>query len=120
MLNLYGKSNKLQDMEKLGNFMLKKYKDVENMWIEVGNAYFAVGKVESARLVLQRALTILSKKQRKLINMNYFSCSYRKMIQCNIDVMYVLVVRHDKNSRFCNAMLIRNYNIVNSYDKCTK
>ncbi|KAK6621934.1 hypothetical protein RUM44_001741 [Polyplax serrata] len=63
MLNLYGKSNKLQDMEKLGNFMLKKYKDVENMWIEVGNAYFAVGKVESARLVLQRALTILSKKQ---------------------------------------------------------
>ena len=67
MLNLYGQTNNYQEMEKLGNFMLKKYKDVENLWYDVGLAYFTVGKIESARFVLQRALTILNKKQRECL-----------------------------------------------------
>ena len=67
MLNLYGQTNNYQEMEKLGNFMLKKYKDVENLWYDVGLAYFTVGKIESARFVLQKALTILNKKQRECL-----------------------------------------------------
>ncbi|KAL0277492.1 UNVERIFIED_CONTAM: hypothetical protein PYX00_004749 [Menopon gallinae] len=63
MLNMHGQSNKFQDMERVGNMLMKKFKNVESMWHDVGLGYYKVGKVESARQVLQRALPLLEKKK---------------------------------------------------------
>lgn len=64
MLSVHGKNNKFQEMERLGNFMLKKYKSEGNKWYDVAASYFSVGKVESARNVLQKALATINKNNR--------------------------------------------------------
>ena len=62
---MYAQSNKLQDAERLGFFMLKKYKDQKDVWREVAAVHYSVGKLETARNVLQKALASLDKKDRK-------------------------------------------------------
>lgn len=64
MLNMHGQSGKFQDMERVGNMLIKKFKSVDSMWQDVGLGYYKVGKLESARQVLQRALPLLEKKKR--------------------------------------------------------
>lgn len=65
ILNMYAQGNKIQDAERLGQFMLKKYKNMKDVWREVAAVYYSKGKLESARNVLQKAMASLDKKDRK-------------------------------------------------------
>jgi hypothetical protein len=63
----FEQSGKFDDAESLYTTMLKKYKQNKSVWINACLFYVRNSKLDTARGVFQRALSILDKKERKRI-----------------------------------------------------
>lgn len=67
----FEQSGKFDEAEALYTTMLKKYKQDKSVWMNACLFYVRNSKLDTARGVFQRALTILNKKERKYIFKSY-------------------------------------------------
>ncbi|KAF9797985.1 hypothetical protein SFRURICE_005782 [Spodoptera frugiperda] len=63
LLDIYVETGKHQDLVALVELMMRKYKREPSMYIQCGAACFQLGLVEKARQVMQKAISLLEKKE---------------------------------------------------------
>ncbi|CAH1637939.1 unnamed protein product [Spodoptera littoralis] len=63
LLDIYVETGKHQDLVALVELMMRKYKRDPSMYIQCGAACFQLGLVEKARQVMQKAISLLEKKE---------------------------------------------------------
>lgn len=61
-LNMFSASKKVDELFKLVQLVIKKYKHSKETWIQAGTAYMKCGEVEKSRQLMQKSLTVLDKK----------------------------------------------------------
>lgn len=61
----FEQSGKFEEAEGLHNLMLKKYKQDKTVWMNACLFYVRNSKLDTARALFQRALSVLDKKTRK-------------------------------------------------------
>jgi len=57
MINIYSENGKLQELENEVKLVVKKFRDVKGMWVEIGTVLYKHGHVEHARRLLQQGLS---------------------------------------------------------------
>ncbi|XP_069678974.1 rRNA biogenesis protein RRP5 isoform X2 [Periplaneta americana] len=62
MLQIYADSGKVQEAEKLASLLTKKFRDSKDAWLQTGEMLLKLGRLESARSVMQKALGCLENK----------------------------------------------------------
>ncbi|XP_013194276.1 uncharacterized protein LOC106137886 [Amyelois transitella] len=63
LLDIYVETSKQHELTSLVDLMMRKYKRDPNAYIQAGNACFRLGLVEKARQVMQKAVSVLEKKE---------------------------------------------------------
>jgi hypothetical protein len=65
LLDIYCDTAKHQELSSLVDLMLRKYKRQPANYIQCGAACFKLGLLDKARHVMQKAVSVLEKKERK-------------------------------------------------------
>lgn len=67
----FEQSGKFDEAESLHNTMMKKFKQDKSVWLNACVFYVRNSKLDTARNVFQKALTVLDKRDRKFL---MYSC----------------------------------------------
>lgn len=63
MVRLYAESSKNKELESEVRLVLKKFKETQGMWQDLGAILMGQGYAEKARSILQQALQIVKNKK---------------------------------------------------------
>ena len=64
----FEQSGKFDEAESLHNTMMKKFKQDKSVWLNACVFYVRNAKLDTARNVFQKALTVLDKRDRKFVS----------------------------------------------------
>lgn len=67
LLDIYVETSKQQELSSLVDLMMRKYKRDPTTYTLCGAACFKLGLVDKARQVMQKAISVLEKKEREYL-----------------------------------------------------
>ncbi|GBP32386.1 Protein RRP5 homolog [Eumeta japonica] len=63
LLDIYVETSKISELTALVDLMMRKYKKDPNTYVLTGNACYKLGLIDKARAVMQKAISVLDKKE---------------------------------------------------------